>query len=182
MNIGKTFYPKTRADWRSWLSKNFDKEKEIWLVHYTNASGKPSISYLDALDEALCFGWIDSIVKKLDEHGRAQRYTPRRAKSPISETNKERLRRLVKGGLVQESVLKNLNDELSKEFKFPKDIVDAIKNNKVAWKNYQDFPSYYKVIRVAFIDGARKRPEEFNKRLNYFVKKTEQNKRFGMLI
>jgi uncharacterized protein YdeI (YjbR/CyaY-like superfamily) len=178
MNIGKTFYPKSRAQWRSWLSKNYNKEKEIWVVHYTKGSGKPTISYLDALDEALCFGWIDSTVKKLDQFGRAQRYTPRRPNSPISETNKERLRRLAKAGLVH----KRIGEDLDKPYEFPKDIINSIKRNKAAWNNFQAFPAYYKVVRVAFIDGARKRPEEFTKRLNYFIKMSSENKRFGMLI
>ncbi|OGH11357.1 MAG: hypothetical protein A2684_02070 [Candidatus Levybacteria bacterium RIFCSPHIGHO2_01_FULL_36_15b] len=181
MNVAKTFYPKNSKEWRRWLTKNFEKEKEIWLVHYTKASGKESISYQEALDEALCFGWIDSIVKKIDSKKRAQRYTPRRANSPISELNKERLRRLVKSQKVNKVVLFRIKHELNKEFVFPKDILEFIKKNKESWKNFQEFPDYYKVIRIAFIEGARKRPEEFERRLNNFIKMTSKNKKFGMI-
>lgn len=179
MNIGKTLYATRREQWREWLEKNYDKEKEIWLVQYTKASGKPSLEYYDALDEALCFGWIDSIVKKVDEYGRAQRYSPRRIGSPISELNKHKLRRLIKQGKVIDTVRAQCKDELLKEFVFPKDVLDEIKKDKSAWQNFLKFPKHYKVIRIAFIEGARKRPEEFERRLNNFIKMTSQNKMFG---
>ncbi len=76
-------------------------------------------------------------------------------------------------------VLATLGDIASEEFETPKDILEAIKENKEAWKNFQGFSETYKRIRIAFIDGARNRPEEFQKRLNYFMKMTEKNKQFG---
>lgn len=179
MNIGKTLYVIKREEWREWLEKNYDKKKEIWLVQYTKASGKPSLEYFDALDEALCFGWIDSIVKKVDEYGRAQRYSPRKPGSPISELNKHKLRRLIKQDKVVEPVLIKIKDELGRKFVFPKDIIEEIKKNKTAWVNFQKFPKHYKVIRIAFIQGARKRPEEYQRRFKNFIKMTEQNKMFG---
>jgi len=95
MQIGKTLYVWERSDWRKWLSANYNKEKEIWLIFYKKASGKPRISYDDSVEEALCFGWIDSTVKSIDSESFAQRFTPRNPKSSISETNKERVRRLI---------------------------------------------------------------------------------------
>src|SRR5687767_13777568 len=95
MDIGETVYVTERNEWRAWLRKHHRKKPEIWLVFYTKASKKPSLSYNDAVEEALCYGWIDSIVKKHGYEGRAQRFTPRRPGSPLSEMNKARVRNLV---------------------------------------------------------------------------------------
>ena len=87
MQITKTLYVTKRSQWRAWLKKNYKKEKEIWLIFYNKASNKPRLPYNDAVEEALCFGWIDSIVKKIDERTLAQRYSPRRKGSPTSQLN-----------------------------------------------------------------------------------------------
>jgi uncharacterized protein YdeI (YjbR/CyaY-like superfamily) len=96
MDVGETLDVRARAAWRSWLHRNHARKKEIWLVYHAKAGGKRSIAYNDAVDEALCFGWIDSTVKKLGPQSRAQRFTPRRKGSPVSEMNKARARRLVR--------------------------------------------------------------------------------------
>ena len=104
MNVGKTLYVTDRQKWRAWLAENYDKEKEIWLIYPKKASGKPRILYNDAVEEALCFGWIDSTAKRIDENSYAQRFSPRNPKSTYSESNKQRLRELVKEGMVIPSV------------------------------------------------------------------------------
>ena len=179
MNITQTLHVTNRKDWRDWLKKNYKTEKEIWLVYYKKATGKPRIEYNDAVEEALCFGWIDSIVKKLDEKRTVQRFSPRKLKTKYSQANIERLRKLVAKKKVVKEVTETLGDVLSQEFVIPPDILKAIKANKEAWKNFQKFSDSYKRIRIAFIDGARKRPEEFQKRLRYFIEMTEKNKMFG---
>lgn len=166
-------------EWRKWLNKNYKSEKEIWLVYYRKTSGRPRIPYNDAVEEALCFGWIDSNVKKLDEERFAQRFSPRKPGSPYSQANKERLRKLVADGKVMKEVLAMLGNTTEAKFGIPKDILKAIKANKQAWENFQTFSDSYQRIRIAFIDGARNRPQEFQKRLNYFIKMTEKNKQFG---
>lgn len=98
MQITKTFYPKSREKWRKWLSKNYNKEKEIWLIYYKKTTGKPSIPYNDAVEEALCFGWIDSIEKSIDSERFAGRFTPRKPKSGWSKSNIERVKNLIKEG------------------------------------------------------------------------------------
>ena len=92
MDDVNTLYVTCRKDWRAWLEKNFAREKEIWLVYPKQSSRKPRISYNDAVEEALCFGWIDSTVKTIDEEMYAQRFSPRNPKSTYSQTNKERLK------------------------------------------------------------------------------------------
>jgi len=180
MDITQTLYVTNRKDWRDWLKKNYKTEKEIWLVYPKKATGKPRIEYNDAVEEALCFGWIDSIVKKLDEDHTVQRFSPRKPKAKYSQANIERLRYLVAKKKVIKEVTETLGDILNEEFVIPPDILKAIQVNKEAWKNFQKFSASYKRIRIAFIDGARKRPAEFQKRLRHFLETTEKNKMFGV--
>ena len=176
----KTLYLSDRKKWRAWLREHHKSAKEIWLVYYKKGSGKPRIEYNDAVEEALCFGWIDSTVRTIDEKKFAQRFSPRKPNSKYSPANKERLRSLLK----RKKVIKEVRDTLGglaeeADFVVPRDILKEIKANKQAWKNFQKFSDAYKRIRIGFIDGARKRPAEFKKRLAYFIKMTEKNKQFG---
>jgi uncharacterized protein YdeI (YjbR/CyaY-like superfamily) len=179
MDISKTLYVTDRKAWRDWLKKNYKTEPEIWLIYPRKATGKPRIEYNDAVEEALCFGWIDSIQKKFDDDHSAQRFSPRKAKSNYSQPNIERLRTLVAQKKVIKEVADTLDGILKAEFIFPPDIVKAIRADKEAWKNYQRFSEPYKRIRIAFIETARSRPEEFKKRLRHFIEMTAQNKTFG---
>lgn len=179
MDISKTLYVTSRKNWRNWLKQNYKTENDIWLVYPRKATGKPRIEYNDAVEEALCFGWIDSIIKKLDDESTVQRFSPRKPMTSYSQANIERLRSLVTKKKVMKEVVESLGDILNKEFAIPLDILKAIKANKEAWKNFQKFSDSYKRIRIAFIDGARKRPEEFKKRLRHFIEMTEKNKMFG---
>ena len=179
MKISKTIYVKTRKAWRKWLEKNHDKESDIWLIYYRKAAGKPRIPYNDAVEEALCFGWIDSTSKGIDEERFAQRFSPRRAKSNWSVLNLERMKRLIKNGLMTSAGITYYPG--ATKFKIPADILKEIKKDKETWDNFQKFDESYQAIRIGFIEGARNRPEEFQKRLKYFLKMTKQNKRFGMV-
>jgi len=179
VEVTQTLYVTTSEEWRRWLEVHYQTEKEIWLVYYKKATGKPRIEYNAAVEEALCFGWIDSTAKRLDDERTAQRFSPRRPKSGYSQPNIERLRALAAQGKVIDEVLQSLGDLLEREFVFPPDILAALRADAQAWENYQRFSEPYKRIRVAFIEGARNRPEEFQKRLDYFVKMTRENKVFG---
>lgn len=179
MEITKTLYVTHRNDWRKWLREHYKTEKEIWLIYPKKETGKPRISYNDAVEEALCFGWIDSIVKTLDKERVVQRFSRRKPRSTYSPANKERLRRLVKQRKVIKEVRETLGDLSEEKFAIPEDILKAIKANKEAWKNFRKFSDAYKRIRIGFIDGARKRPQEFQKRLRYFIHMTAKNKQYG---
>ena len=179
MEIGETLYVVDRKPWRKWLEENFDKAREIWLVYPNKASGQPRILYNDAVEEALCFGWIDSIIKKLDPLRAVQRFTPRNPKSSYSQPNKERLRWLADEGLLHPSVREKVDDLLIEEFAFPQDILDAIRANGPVWERYQTFSPAYQRIRVAYIDIARRRPEIFESRLKNFIKATEKGRQIG---
>lgn len=175
----KTLHVVDRKKWRAWLRQHYKNEKEIWLVYYKKDTSKPRIAYNDAVEEALCFGWIDSTVRTIDEKRFAQRFTPRKPNSQYSPANQERLRDLLKKKKVIKEVRNRLGDLETKKFTVPKDILAEIKANKQAWKHFQKFSDAYKRIRIGFIDGARKRPAEFQKRLAYFIRMTEKNKQFG---
>jgi uncharacterized protein YdeI (YjbR/CyaY-like superfamily) len=193
MKIGKTFYAANRKQWRSWLAKNHRSEPEIWLVYYKKNSGIPRIPYNNAVEEALCYGWIDSTLKPKDELSYLQRFSPRRKNSKLSEMNKERVRRLIKAkkmtrfGLEKiqhhmENGLKNTDQPtLLKKFTIPEDILHALKADPLTWKNFNKFPESYKHIRTGWIDASRNHPAIFKQRLQYFLKMTAKNKMFGMV-
>ena len=103
MDIGETLYVTNREDFRKWLTENHRSRKEIWLIQYKKAAKKPSINYVEAVEEALCFGWIDGTQKSMDAERYALRFSPRRPKSNWTETNKERARRLIAEGKMTEA-------------------------------------------------------------------------------
>jgi uncharacterized protein YdeI (YjbR/CyaY-like superfamily) len=182
MKITQTLYVHKREEWRAWLQAHYQTEPEIWLVYYRIETGKPRIAYNDAVEEALCFGWIDSTVKSLDEERTAQRFSLRKPKSGYSQTNKERLRRLIPQDKVLPEVVASLGNILDELFVIPNDILDALQANSQAWANFQRYSEPYQRIRIAYIDHSRHRPGEFEKRLNHFLKLTEQDKQFGFGI
>ena len=182
MSQPDTLYVDNRDAWRQWLQENYTSAKEIWLVYPRKHTGIPRIPYNDAVEEALCFGWIDSITKTIDEERYSQRFTPRSPRSTYSQTNKERLHRLISQGKVIQEVLAGLGDVIKTEFVFPPDIEAALRANEQAWDSFQKYAGSYQRIRVAYVDAARKRPHEFEKRLKNLILKTEQDKQFGFGI
>lgn len=172
----KTIYTADRTAWRRWLSEHFEIEDEIWFVFPMMASGEPSLSYNDAVEEALCFGWIDSTIKHIDPLRRAQRFTPRKKNAPYSRPNIERLLRLDAQGLIHPRIRESVAGIIYAPYVFPEDILSKIQQDETAWENYEKFPAAYRRIRIAYIDAARKRPDEFQKRLNSFLEKTKANK------
>ncbi len=181
MKLGETLYVTNRKAWRAWLRKNHANEKDIWLIYYKKHSGKPRIPYNDAVEEALCYGWIDSIVKRLDDDRTVQRFSPRRPKSFLSETNKERARRLIKAKKMTRFGLEIIKAQLDQEYAHAEDVIAKLQKDAATWKNFRAFPESYQRIRVGWIDAARHRPEIFQQRLRYFLKMTAQNKKFGMV-
>ncbi len=103
VQVTRTFHPKTKVDWRNWLAKNHNKEKEIWVVLYKKSTGKQTVIFSDLLDEAICFGWIDNMEKGINKESYAIRFTPRKSKSKWSEINKKRYSQLLQQGLITEA-------------------------------------------------------------------------------
>ena len=179
MEITQKLEVAERAEWRQWLIDHHATASEIWLVSYDTASGRPRIPYLDTVEEALCFGWIDGIAKRLDAQRTAQRFTPRRPKSNWTELNKERARRLIANGLMTEAGQAKLPDRSPEAFRISADIVAALQADPLVWENFQRFPALYQRIRISYIEETRKQPQVFQQRLDNFLYKTRQNKMFG---
>ena len=167
---------RTRQQWRKWLSKNFETSDEIWFVFPSKDAKEKGVSYNDAVEEALCFGWIDGQAGTLDETHQLRRFTPRRKGSTYSQPNIERLIWLDSQGMIHPKIRPSVEKIIKAPFVYPKDIIDAIKSDKNVWKNYKNFSEPYKRIRIAYIDAARKRPAEFEKRLHNFIHKTRDNR------
>ena len=188
MELGKTLYLTDIKEWRSWLAKNHNKEKEIWLIYYRKSSGKPRMPYNDAVEEALCYGWIDSIQKGIDGERFAQRFTPRKPKSNLSEANRERIRRLIMEGRMTRAGLEAVSEsydaakDQAAAGSIAPDILEALKADELAWKNFQRLPEGYKRVRIGFIESRRRHGDEmFQRSLRHFVRMTARNKKFGFV-
>jgi len=179
MDITETLHVTTRTAWRAWLEEHHHDRSEIWLVAYKKATGLPRLPYNDAVEEALCFGWIDSTQKRIDDERTAQRFSARRPGSGYSQTNKERLARLILAGQVIPSVLETLDDVRPEAFNIPDDILAALQAGEAAWAFFQSTSPSYQRIRAAYVDTARERPEVFQKRLRNLVEKCARGKQFG---
>ena len=170
------FSCQSREQWRAYLSERFETSREIWFVFPKKESGEETISYNDAVEEALCFGWIDGQAGTLDKMHALRRFTPRREGSPYSRPNIERLIWLDEQGMIHPKVRPTIEKLIHAPFLFPEDILNALRKDPIVWRHYNAFTESYKRIRVAYIDSARNRPEEFRKRLKNFIEKTKENK------
>ncbi len=172
----KIFYPATRNEWREWLSENFERESEIWFVFPSKDAKETGVTYNDAVEEALCFGWIDGRAGTLDDVHQLRRFTPRREGSAYSQPNIERLIWLDKHNMIHPKIRPSVEELITKPYEFPPDIISVLRSDETVWKNYLSFSEPYRRIRVAYVDAARKRPEEYEKRLRNFMDKTRENK------
>jgi uncharacterized protein YdeI (YjbR/CyaY-like superfamily) len=174
----KTLDVEASADWRSWLRKNHATSEEIWLVFHRKTVAKPSISYDDAIDEALAYGWIDSIIKKIDDQNYARKFTPRRPGSIWSRPNIGRVKRLGREGRMTRwgleafekrtgeiSLLEKFNTE---PIQVPEDLLKALKNNREARANFERFTPSYRKRYLMWISAA-KRPETRRRRIDEAV-------------
>jgi len=178
MEITETIKLQDRSAWRDWLDKNHQALTEIWLL-FDNRPEHPTVNYLDAVEEAICFGWIDSIQKRLSSHELAQRFTPRKKRSNWTELNKERARRLIRLGLMTDAGRTVLPDLLNAKFIVAEDIIEVLREKPDAWSNFLKFPDLYRRVRIGYIEEVRKNRIEFERRLQNFVNKTTSNKMFG---
>jgi uncharacterized protein YdeI (YjbR/CyaY-like superfamily) len=177
MEITDTIKPKNRNVWREWLDKHHQTKTEIWLLS-DNRPEAETVQYLDAVEEAICFGWIDGIQKRFSTDELAQRFTPRKRRSNWTELNKERARRLIRLELMTEAGRAILPD-LNLKFIVAEDIIEVLRAKPDTWSNFRDFPDLYRRVRIGYIEEVRKNRNEFERRLQNFVSKTADNKMFG---
>jgi len=185
LEITEQLYFTNRKDWRLWLEKNYDKKKEIWLVYYKKHTGIPSIPYDDAVEEALCFGWIDSTVKHIDKEKHVQRYTPRKLKSIWSKNNIRRVKKMIKEGKMKkvglekyEYGMKNnlLAPATDENTKVPKDFQIALEAEKKALENFSNLAPSYRIMYIYWIINAKKE-ETRKRRIEKAVKLLKENKK-----
>jgi uncharacterized protein YdeI (YjbR/CyaY-like superfamily) len=183
-------YVSNRNDWRAWLSKNHVSKKEVWLMYYRKHSGKPGIPYDDSVEEALCFGWIDGIIKRVDDEKCARKFMPRKSRSRWSESNKKRAEKMIREGKMTEAGMTKIEDAKKngewfkshvrrKELVVPAFIGEALRKNRKAYENFNGLAIGYRKMYVAWISSA-KREETQKKRIAEAIGLLEQNKKLGL--
>lgn len=186
MEVSETVYAKTRSAWRSWLAKHHAAKREIWLVYYKKGFGKASVAYGEAVEEALCYGWIDSTVKTLDTERYAQRFTPRKAGSNWSTPNLDRVKRLVATGLMTPAGAIHLpsagaakafrvkhQERLTGTTVAPRDLSNAMRSSARAVTFWKSLTPGYKRLYIRWMTEA-KRPETRMRRIGQIVDRLER--------
>ena len=180
----KVIHAKSRKAWRTWLTKNQAKEKSVWLIMYRKESSSTSISYADAIEEALCFGWIDSVKKKRDDESSVQYFSKRKPKGNWSKLNKQRVAKLIAQGLMTATGLEMI--ELAKstgtwtamdsveDVIIPSDLQQKFNKNKKAFANFMAFAPSSKKIILQWILSAKK-TETRERRVQETVQLAERN-------
>ena len=179
MEITKSFTPSNLADWRNWLAKNHDIEREVWLVYFKGASDKTKVDYESSVEEALCFGWIDSIIQKIDEEKYARKFNPRRMESKWSETNKRRVLKVIREGRMTEAGMSKVTFDMNKMdtskpkpkrplVKMPEKIEKALKSGSRVWEAFQKITPSLQRNYILWLSDAKK-PETFERRLQILV-------------
>lgn len=179
MQITKSFIPRNQKDWRKWLEKHHNREQEIWLVYIKPASGKSNIDYESSVEEALCFGWIDSIIQKIDENQYARKFNPRRMDSQWSETNKRRVVKVIGEGRMTEAGLSRLTFDVGKVdisqpklkrpvVEMPAKMEQVLRSQPGVWEAFQRVTPSLKRNYILWLSDAKK-PETFKRRLNLLI-------------
>jgi uncharacterized protein YdeI (YjbR/CyaY-like superfamily) len=157
----KTFDAGNCEQWRAWLAKHHDSESEVWLVFHKRHTGRPSIAYDDAVNEALCFGWVDSLIKRLDDDRYARKFTPRKPDSRWSTSNRKRYAQLKAGGLLTPAGLRRAPTDRSGDAprpsssKVPQYIEQELRSRPAAWTYFESLAPSYRRRYIAWIDSAK---------------------------
>ena len=185
MDKRKTLYVTNREEWRAWLMEHYRSETEVWLIYYKKHTGRPRISYDHAVEEALCFGWIDSIAKRLDDEKFAQKFTPRRDSTNWSELNKRRLRKLIREGRMTEAGLAKIDlavldeeaeaKQIKGDLDIPRFMKQALMANAKAWENFRNLtPSRRRAYVRLILDSKKEETRE--RKLRQAVSLLEQSR------
>jgi uncharacterized protein YdeI (YjbR/CyaY-like superfamily) len=190
LEMVEQLYLSNRNDWRAWLENNYAAKKEVWLIYYKKHAGKPSIPYEDSVEEALCFGWIEGIIKRIDDERCARKFIPRKSRSRWSESNKKRAERMISEGRMTEASMARVDDAqksgdwfkssvVPKNLMIPAFIEEALTKNKKASENFNKLAESYKKLYVRWISSA-KLEETRLRRLEEAIDLLEQNKKLGL--
>ena len=190
MRETEELYFTNRRDWRSWLEKNHEIKKEVWLIFYKKHTGKPNITYDEAVEEAICFGWIDAVMKSIDDEKFARKFTRRKPDSNWAESNRKRAQKMITQGkmtkagldLINQAKLRgqwNRNSEPKKEFSVPEYIKHAVASNEKALISFNKLAPSYRRQYIGWVDSAKKE-ETRRKRLAEIIGLLERNEKMGM--
>jgi uncharacterized protein YdeI (YjbR/CyaY-like superfamily) len=182
----KTFDPRTLQRWRKWLADHHDSETEVWLIFHKKHTATPSVAYLDALDEALCYGWIDSLVRRLDDDRYARKFTPRKAVSKWSEINRRRYAELEKAGRVR-AAGKARSPATGASYdsithvpeKIPASIAKGLKGSPEAWRFFKTLTSREQRMYLGWIWVAKKE-ETKQRRMKEAIRLLENGQKLGL--
>ena len=180
---------KDREAWRAWLAKNCAREPELWVVLYKKNSGKPSVSYDEAVEEALCFGWIDGLTKSIDDEKYGVRFTPRKSGSIWSESNKKRVAKMIEQGRMTEAGLAKIKEgkqsgewdkatEREDTTNISPELKRALESDKIAQQNFDKLAPSHKRQYIGWIADA-KRDETRERRIRQAVQMLKENKKLG---
>lgn len=179
----KTLYVEDRSKWRAWLEANYAQATEVWLVYYKKDTGRPRVEYGDAVEEAICFGWIDSKIRKLDEARFAQLFSPRKPNSKWSLSNVARAKRMIQEGKMTEAGLKLFNPRSQTPAlptELPGPLEEHFKKEAAAWKNFQRFTAYYQRMTIGWVASAKKEVTQMS-RLRRLIAESAANKRIKFM-
>ena len=180
MEVKNLLDAQNRDELRKWLQEHYSTETECWVIV---KRGRPkdddTFWYIDAVEEAMCFGWIDSTTKKLNSGETAQKLAPRRKGSVWSELNKERCRRMEKMGRMTDAGRAALPDMSLSNFKIDEDILKELQADTKVWENFLKFPPLYQRVRIDTIQIKKKQPELFQSRLQKLIENTRQGIMYG---
>jgi uncharacterized protein YdeI (YjbR/CyaY-like superfamily) len=179
----KTLYVEDRDQWRAWLKANHRRETEVWLVYYKKGTGKPRVAYGDAVEEAICFGWIDSKIRKLDEERYTQLFTPRHPASQWSPSNIARAKELIRENKMTPAGLKVFDPRQAAPAPptmLPATLAALFQQQRTAWGNFERFPPSYRRMTIAWVASA-KREETKTRRLRHLIAESEANRRIKFM-
>lgn len=178
-----------RDEWRAWLEANHATANEVWLVHFKKHTGKQGLSLEEAVEEALCFGWIDGVLRPIDDEKFALRYSPRKQGSIWSETNKRRVAKLIKQGRMSEAGLAKVKEAkangewqratlLENTTNIPPDLRHALTANRQARRNFESLAPSHKKQFIYWITSA-KTDVTRQRRIQETVRLVAENKKLG---
>jgi uncharacterized protein YdeI (YjbR/CyaY-like superfamily) len=191
MKITNSIFASNREEWRTWLETNHDKEQEVWLVYFKAQSGKSGIDYEASVEEALCFGWIDSIIQKIDNEKYARKFNPRRVRSYWSSSNKKRMEKLIAEGRMTPVGLAKFDPQASEssnreaqkirkgETAIPEEVKERVMSNARAWENFQKLAPSHQRQYVSWVMSAKKQ-ETRERRLVELISTLEQGRNLGL--
>jgi len=187
----KTLYVTTRSQWRQWLKIHHQDENEIWLIYYKKHTAKSRIPYNDAVEEAICFGWIDSLIKRIDDEKFRQKFTPRTNIKQWSELNKKRAQRMINEKKMTEAGLAKIDfeswknekqkgaDSTRPQFSLSKEMKKELQKNQTVWRNFNNLPPSQQRNYIGWIMSAKKE-ETRQKRLKETIILLKKNQKLGL--